>query len=64
MRGPRTLSQMLPILIKQHDPADDAAHVCSARRKAGWLHGHYSAQAKRERREARVAVQLLRKLLD
>jgi hypothetical protein len=33
-------------------------------RKARWRHGHYSAQAKGERREARVAVQLLRKLLD
>ena len=33
-------------------------------RKARWRHSHYSAQAKVERREARVAVQLLRKLLD
>ena len=33
-------------------------------RKARWRHGHYSAQAKGERREARVAIRLLRKLLE
>jgi hypothetical protein len=33
-------------------------------RQARWRHGHYSAQAKAERREARAAVRLLRKLLD
>jgi hypothetical protein len=33
-------------------------------RRARWRHGHYSGQAKAEQREARVAVQLLRELLD
>jgi hypothetical protein len=33
-------------------------------RRARWRHGHYSAEAKAERREARAAIQLLRELLD
>jgi hypothetical protein len=33
-------------------------------RQARWRHGHYSAQAKAERREARAPIRLLRELLD
>ena len=33
-------------------------------RKARWRHGHYSAEAKAERQEARAAIRLLRELLD
>ena len=33
-------------------------------RKARWRHGHYSAEAKAEREEARAAIRLLRELLD
>src|SRR5262245_48819598 len=32
-------------------------------RKANWKHGYYSAQAKREREQARIAMTTLRKLL-
>ena len=32
-------------------------------RKAGWKHGHYSAEAKRVRREARQQYRLLRQLI-
>ena len=32
-------------------------------RRANWKHGHYSADAKAARREARETVRLLRKLL-
>ena len=33
-------------------------------RQARWRHGHYSAQAKAERREAGAAIRFLRELLD
>src|SRR3954451_11684027 len=32
-------------------------------RKSGWKHGHYSAEAKQVRREARQQLQLLRQLI-
>jgi hypothetical protein len=33
-------------------------------RRARWRHGHYSAEAKAERHEARAAIRLLHKLLQ
>ena len=33
-------------------------------RRARWRHGHYSAEARAERREVRAAIRLLRELLD
>ena len=33
-------------------------------RRANWKHGRYSSEAKAERREARAAIQIIRKILS